>query len=127
MAGWGAVIFRYESPSGIGEVPEFVLHAPVVVQQWDHRWLGARDETNNTAELTAIGEVMHWLLEEAPDHGAAPVHLRYDSIYAANIARGIWEPKSNEELAEAVRALTAKGDGEAHTDVRMGARPQRQS
>jgi hypothetical protein len=80
MAGWGAVIFRYESPSGIGEVPEFVPHAPVVVQQWDHRWLGARDETNNTAELTAIGEVMHWLLEEAPDHGSAPVHLRYDSI-----------------------------------------------
>ncbi len=60
------------------------------------------------AELTAIGEVMHWLLETAPDHGTAPVHLRYDSIYAANIARGIWEPKSNEELAETVRALTSR-------------------
>ena len=45
---------------------------------------------------------MKWLLEEAPDGGHVPVHIRYDSEYAANIARGLWEVKSNEELADAV-------------------------
>eukprot|EP00959_Pyramimonas_sp_CCMP1952_P296678 6206599-Pyramimonas_sp.AAC.1 len=105
-AGWGAVIFRYEGPGSPGMVPDFVLHAPVVCRAWDHRWIGARSQTNNTAELSAIGEVMHWLLNEAPDGGAVPVHIRYDSEYAANTARGLWEVKSNEELAETVRGLT---------------------
>ncbi len=107
-AGWGAVVFRFEGPGGVSGVPDFVLHAPVVTKAWDHRWLGARDETNNTAELSAIGEVMHWLLEEAPDYGDTAVHLRYDSEYAANVARGIWTPRSNLELADAVRKLVAQ-------------------
>ena len=107
-AGWGAVIFRYEGPGTPGRIPDYVLHAPVATQAWDHRWLGARVRTNNTAELSAIGEVCHWLLEEAPDNGTVPVHLRFDSFYAANMARGIWEPSSNEELAAAVRELVVR-------------------
>ena len=107
-AGWGAVVFRDEGNGDISLFPDYVLHAPVVTQAWDHRWIGARDKTNNTAEITAIGEVMLWLEEEAPDDGTVPVLMRYDSYYAANIARGIWQAKSNEELAHAVRELTEK-------------------
>ena len=43
---------------------------------------------------------MLWLLDEALDDGTAPVLLKYDSMYAANVARGIFEPKTNNELAE---------------------------
>eukprot|EP00969_Alexandrium_andersonii_P208885 9225259-Alexandrium_andersonii.AAC.1 len=48
---------------------------------------------------------MLWLLEEAPDDGTLPVELRHDSQYAANVARGFWEPKANEELAAQTREL----------------------
>ena len=34
--------------------------------------------------------------------------IRYDSYYAANIARGIWEAKRNEELAARARIVTEK-------------------
>lgn len=51
---------------------------------------------------------MMWLLEEADDGGGVPVRLRYDSFYAANVSRGIWRPRSNEELAAAVRELVMR-------------------
>ena len=31
---------------------------------------------------------MLWLLEEAPDDGAVPVAIHFDSYYAANLAQG---------------------------------------
>ena len=105
FAGWGAVVFRWPID---GDLPEVALHAPVVVEEWDPMWMGAREHTNNTAELSAIGEVMVWLLKEAPDDGKIPVHIRYDSEYAANMARGIWTPRANEELAQSVRELVEK-------------------
>eukprot|EP00973_Karenia_brevis_P066701 9273268-Karenia_brevis.AAC.1 len=51
---------------------------------------------------------MLWLRDEAPDGGETPVLLRFDSFYAANIAQGVWEPKSNEELAAKTREITAE-------------------
>ncbi len=90
-AGWGTIIFRQEAEGQVNLNPDFILHAPVVLQDWDHRWIGAREATNNTAELSAIGEAMLWLLEEVPDDGTLSVKLRYDSEYAAKIAHGIWE------------------------------------
>eukprot|EP00959_Pyramimonas_sp_CCMP1952_P450442 9431584-Pyramimonas_sp.AAC.1 len=89
-------------------VPEFCLHGPVVIQPWHPQWLGAREPTNNTGELSALGELMHWLLEEAPDSGREPIEVFYDSQYAANIAQGRWDPKSNAELAAKVRELTQR-------------------
>jgi ribonuclease HI len=89
-----------------GEAPEFVLHGPVVVGAWDPMWMGAGERTNNCAELSAVGETMLWLLHEAPDEGNTPVHIRYDSTYAANLAQGVWTPKANELLAARVRELT---------------------
>eukprot|EP00973_Karenia_brevis_P075145 10439282-Karenia_brevis.AAC.1 len=70
VAGWGVVIFRIPIES---DIPDYVLHGPVIVQDWDHRWIGAREFTNNTGELSAIGEAMMWLRDEAPDGGSAPV------------------------------------------------------
>ena len=102
-AGWGVVIFRY--PLEEDGAPDYVLHAPVVTQEWNHLWLGAREKTNNTGELSAIGEALIWLLEECPDDGRRPVLLRYDSEYAARMTQGIWTPEANEELIATVRGL----------------------
>jgi ribonuclease HI len=87
------------------ESPDYVLFAPVVTENWHHCWLGARERTNNTAELSAIGELMLWLLQEAPDLGDTAVHVRFDSTYAANVAQGLWEPRVHFELAARVREL----------------------
>ena len=104
-AGWGIVIFRAPIES---LTPDYILHAPVVTQAWEPTWIGARECTNNTGELSAIGETMIWLLEEAPDAGDIPVEIRYDSNYAANVAQGRWTPSSNEELAIRVQDLTKR-------------------
>eukprot|EP00959_Pyramimonas_sp_CCMP1952_P101196 2117111-Pyramimonas_sp.AAC.1 len=48
-AGWGVVLWRVTDPSLPGMVPDYVLHATVVSRAWDHRWIGARSQTNNTA------------------------------------------------------------------------------
>ena len=105
IAGWGVVIFRMPLA---GDVPDYILHGPVVTQQWDHRWLGARAKTNNTGELSAIGEAMMWLRDEAPDDGKVPVLFRYDSEYAAGLAQSRYEPKTNEELARQVAMITTE-------------------
>ena len=102
-AGWGAAIWRMPIR---GETPDYLLHGPVLTQEWDHQWIGAREKTNNTGELCAIGEAMLWLMGEASDDGRVPVVLRFDSYYAANMAQGIYEPASNEELCDKVRELT---------------------
>ena len=52
-AGWG--VATYKMPLE-GDLPGCVLHANVIVEEWNRLWMGARDETNNTADLSAIGE-----------------------------------------------------------------------
>ena len=44
-AGWGFAVFRMPL---LGDVPDYVIHGPVLTQEWDHRWIGARELTNNT-------------------------------------------------------------------------------
>ena len=77
----------------------------IVTEEWDNVSEGARAKTNNTGKLTAIIELMLWLREEAPDQEDTPVTIRFDSYYADNVARGIWEAKGNEELAGRVRKV----------------------
>ena len=60
------MIFRWPV---VGFDPEHVLHGPVVTERWSELWVGAREHTNNTGELSAIAEAMLWLLEEAQDGG----------------------------------------------------------
>ena len=103
-AGWGVAIWRIPVE---GDTPDYMLYGPVITKPWDHRWLGARERTNNTAELSAIIEACLWLRDEAPDSGGEPVMLRYDSQYAANISLGRYTPKTNKELAETAKRMMA--------------------
>ena len=99
------VVFRWPIAT---EVPDCTLYGPVVVDTASHLWLGATARTNNTGELTAVGEAMLWLLGEAPDDGTTAVELRYDSEYAAKVAQGCWKPEANRQLAEKVRSLVSQ-------------------
>ena len=84
-------------------------------------YLGAAQHTNNTAELSALGDAFHWLIHEADDE---PVHsnevkpktiTRYDSEYAAKMATGEWEPQgeNKDQIQEVAKVMTqAKRKGQ---------------
>ena len=107
-AGWGAVVFR-EDQEGVtrqgGPPPMFELSGPVILEKSHHLFMGAETATNNTAELTAIGEALLWLRDEAPHGQAIPATIRYDSDYAAGVVTGRLTPSQNLKLVEQVRIL----------------------
>eukprot|EP00854_Cymbomonas_tetramitiformis_P002757 gene2757-3538_t len=81
-------------------------------------FLGAEVGSNNTGELSAIGEAFLWILENdrtptpvvirrlsEPHAGGDPeiVVIRYDSKYAANISNRTFKAHKNQELASTVQ------------------------
>lgn len=73
-------------------------------------WSGS----NNTAELTAIGEALIWLAHHCREIeadrtrcGFGPVVVRYDSDYAAKSVMGVYNGKKNVELIGQVRQVYA--------------------
>ena len=74
----------------------------------DPVFLGAEVHTNNTGELSAIGEACKWLLsflqgpvEHKPPHAV----ICYDSEYAYSLATRLATPTTNKQLAESVASL----------------------
>ena len=77
---------------------------PVTTCKQSPTWIGATEHTNNTAELTALAELLRWLINDAP----SPQHrilLRPDSEYAMGIALGDVTPRENLELSRVVQTL----------------------
>ena len=67
--------------------------------------------TNNVAELVAFTRGLTWaayhpLAQQQPGV-AHPVCMRYDSVYAAMIATGVWRAKKHKEMAAAARQAWA--------------------
>ena len=106
-AGWAVVI--YDEPPRRPVAPDYVLYGPVITEAWDPNFLGATAGTNNTGELTAIGEACAWLwdMREERSTEGQPVRavIHYDSEYARDLAVRVATPQSNRELAERVAAL----------------------
>ena len=98
-AGWGAVVLTDD-----GEDAAVELHGPVCCEEQDWRHLGASRGTNNTAELTAIAELLLWARDH--DHKKGAIYVYYDSKYAANAAQNGPTPEAkNLELATTVHGL----------------------
>ena len=80
-AGWAAAVFGHLPTCYV--LPDYLLFGPVVTNRWDPNFLGAERGTNNTGELTAIGEACLWLLEirgtiwrpEQPSRAYGGTHL----------------------------------------------------
>ena len=81
-------------------VEEFAGH--VITQSDQPNYIGAEVGSNNTAELTAIGEALRWLLTEG---GGDEAIIRADSQYAGNLASGAWKAKANRALVAHVQEL----------------------
>ena len=85
-----------------GAIERARFYGPVVTDAAAPPFLGAERATNNTAELTALAEALHYLREEGT---TGPAVIRPDSEYAAHVALGLTRCKANVALAAAVRAL----------------------
>ena len=92
IAGWGwtRVVGGEEVDKGCG---------PVRTDKGAAGYIGADKHSNNTGELSAI----YWAIKSAESAGVLEMVLRYDSKYAAGMARGLWQPEKNKELIRAVR------------------------
>ena len=91
-AGWGWTRVADDQEQGTGQ-------GQVVIDRAAEGYIGAERHSNNTGELSAI----YWAIREAEERGAREVVVRYDSKYAAGMARGLWQPKRNKELIRTVR------------------------
>eukprot|EP00747_Dinoflagellata_sp_TGD_P190417 gnl/TRDRNA2_/TRDRNA2_52144_c0_seq1.p1 gnl/TRDRNA2_/TRDRNA2_52144_c0~~gnl/TRDRNA2_/TRDRNA2_52144_c0_seq1.p1 ORF type:complete len:465 (+),score=90.25 gnl/TRDRNA2_/TRDRNA2_52144_c0_seq1:38-1432(+) len=107
-AGWGVAIFE-ASPGSKAPADTAIsfleLHGPVVTNDESPLSLGAEMGSNNTGELSAIGEALLWLRDEAPGPSTDPAIIHYDSQYAAFIATGRYRAQKNLQLAETVSRL----------------------
>ena len=106
-AGWAAIVYPIEPTRPIP--PDYFLYGPVLTYAWDPNYLGADHKSNNTGELTAIGEACLWLKEqgqEIDEQGrVVQATIHYDSQYARDIAVRVAHPRTNVALAEKVAAL----------------------
>ena len=78
------------------------LYGPVCTAKYDPIWLGAERGTNNTGELTAMGEACKWLLELDVRQAIRTAEILYDSEYAYGVATRLIKDKVNTVLGESV-------------------------
>ena len=82
-AGWGVEICHESSSSPVSGKTTF---GPVIYEKKHPDFLGATLGSNNTVELTALGQTICFLLYGTNYKG--PVTIHYDSIYAHKMATG---------------------------------------
>lgn len=80
-------------------------------------WIGAEVGSNNTGELSAVGEALLWVTSffrsgtpstaplGSPYRGVEEVVICYDSAYAAKVATGEFNGPKNPKLVSCVRQL----------------------
>lgn len=85
------------------------LYGPVVTDPNSKFFMGATVQTNNTGELTAVGEGILWLILNLPKIcSSVPTPLTHivvhsDSDYAIKTCEGMWSGDFNVELYSQVR------------------------
>ena len=101
-AGWGICAMRIPAL-----VPEAELYGPVILDQASPFHIGAAVASNNTAELSAIGEALIWLCEDVDTDVIRDgvVCMCYDSEYAHSSVVGIFNGEKNRELIMNIRGI----------------------
>ena len=96
LAGWGFVGY-YSNAITVES------YGPVNVDEQSPFYLGALVASNNTGELSAIMEVLLFLLH--PDNQYTDATIYYDSKWAATMTRGTARPKRNKRMVNLARLL----------------------
>ena len=104
-AGWAYAVVM--GGDGICDVNAMLVtegYGPVVTSPVHAAFVGARKHTNNTAELSALAELLRSLLHTAPRPAGSRGVVRTDSEYAMACATGRISPGENAQLASYLRA-----------------------
>eukprot|EP00438_Fugacium_kawagutii_P009511 Skav209387 [mRNA] locus=scaffold3334:137441:141157:+ [translate_table: standard] len=110
IAGWGVGVFSVRRPRS--DLPWLAaLYGPVITAPYDPLWLGARKSSNNTAEVTAIGEACRWLLalhEQLPPNHPRKAIIFFDSHYAYGVSTRLTKATDNMDLVDKVASLVVQ-------------------
>lgn len=97
-AGWGLFV---SLPDGTEQ-----YCAPVSILDTEPLFHGACQHSNSTGELEALGVALKWIHTYVQPNSA--VQICFDSQYAANMVRGLWQPESNLSLIQWCRWQLAR-------------------
>ena len=113
------------------------IYAPVELSRTSEYFLGASVKSNNTAELSAIGEALLWVKNSnsvtcvcGSSSGCrcppVSVSIRYDSEYAAKSVMGTFNGEKNRELYTNLRDIyKSVQKGGISADGGAGSKPRR--
>jgi ribonuclease HI len=106
--GWGVVAVHANSATRQEDVV-VELFGSVVLDASSNFYMGAEVGSNNTAELTAIGEALLWVssyMSDGQRGGSFPSScvIRYDSEYAAKSVLGMFNGVKNRPLILTIRS-----------------------
>ena len=97
-AGWAVVVIcPSDSASAIHE-----FYGPVITDSTSRTFMGATRHSNNTGELTAIGESLNWIIAH---NITTPVNIWSDSEYAIACCMGTNSPVQNIHLIHHLQEL----------------------
>jgi ribonuclease HI len=107
-AGWGVVVLK-NGDGGVDASAELVaeLYGKVEVNVTSSAYMGAEVTSNNTAELSAIGHALQYLLDSYTSGNIPHAVIRYDSEYAAGSVLGQMNGTKNTRLITHIRGLLA--------------------
>ena len=123
-AGWGYLILGHADKGTFYRDRTILQQAqgPVSLSRWDEEhYLGARALTNNTGELSAMGNAMKWLLSEIEAGrlgDTEEVTITSDSLYAIQMVRGAWKAKSNKLMIWKLKELKKRLGEKMHVRLR---------
>ena len=67
--------------------------------------MGAPRGTNNTGELSGLGQTLYWLRDV--DRKTRSVVILYDSMWAYNMLEGKWKPDTSVAMIRRLQAVLA--------------------
>ena len=112
-AGWGFTLFPFGVVPLCGTLPILSTCGHVVVDESDQMFIGAERRTNNTAEISAVIELLLWLLSQAQcvfpavaKHSTIVIHS--DSLYVIGIVSGKFQVRENFHLVSLLKHLWQK-------------------
>ncbi|CAK9008471.1 unnamed protein product [Durusdinium trenchii] len=122
-AGWGVAVYLCQ---GTSERLFCSLFGPVITSaspspSGPALSLGAEYGSNNTGELSAFGEALLWLRDEAPPSNSGeriPVVLHYDSKYAKKVITGENKAQKNQRLVDEVHKLWREESAKRRIDLK---------
>lgn len=100
-AGFGVVVYLHAGGEAIEE-----LYGPVDLDPASPFYMHAEVGSNNTAELSALGECFYWIRDFGTmDNFPGPIRVLYDSEYAYKTISGQFNGEKNVALYKHIRAV----------------------